>query len=164
MIVSSAPRAGQQVRARRDLHGGLTLLGGGPTVRQGARGLIVEVEPGGFLLGERYVVEFATGLTSQTMRVRRDDIRVLALGGGPESWRRRRELERGVRLGVFLAFGLPTLWALAVYFVHGGTIADLVIAVPGELVALVIEAIATIGFVPTLLLVAGALVVGRWRR
>src|SRR4051794_2348457 len=99
-------------------------------VRRGQRGIVRDVHAG-FIFGTEYLVEFSDGWLTHTERVKPGDVRRRAFDGGEESWSSRRQWEVGVRLGLFLAFGLPALCALFRYFVFdGGTAAGLVAALP----------------------------------
>jgi hypothetical protein len=68
---------------------------------------------------------------------RLSDAEIRSTGGrGEESWASMRAIRRGVRLGLFCAFTVPALASLAWYFLHGGTVADLIPALIDEAVTL----------------------------
>lgn len=148
---------GDHVKARRDITAGfLDAITGSATVPQGRRGIVREVRPG--LFTDRYVVEFDDGWTTQTLRdIRSSDVRKAALGHGERSWGWRRDVSVGVRLGIFLAIGLPTLIALGTYFLNGGTVGELFGALVTEALLLAGDIIAFIGPTVSIVVVACAL-------
>jgi len=146
-----ALRVGDHVRARRDLAGGfLDTLTGGTAIPEGRRGIVREVGSG--LLRTRYAVEFEDGFGTRTLRDLTDDDLRRGAGHGESSWQWGRDVRRGVRLGLFVAFTLPALLAAAWYFLQGGTPAGLVAAV---VVAAVDGVLALLGPVIPLLVAAG---------
>lgn len=150
-MIGLAVREGRQVRARSDIYTGLfDTLTGTPTVRAGARGLVVSVDGGGLLSGPRATVRFARGLAEVTVQVPVRQLRALALAGGDASFERRRAIARGVRLGL-LAVSVPGIVSLIFYFASGGTVAELIAAAPSVVVGLAAQAVAVLGFGGTLI-------------
>ncbi len=79
-------------------------------------------------------------------------------------WQNRRQWELGIRLGMFLVFGLPALIGLFRYFVlEGGSTAGLVAALPEVMLETVLEVIAVVGPLGALVIVAILLVLRRTR-
>lgn len=145
---------GQHVVAGRDIHGALGPLGY-PAVKKGTRG-IIRALPG--WLSSRYTVEFASG---GTRTVPGRDLRPALYGHGDEAWRRYKANRVGVRIGLFVMFGLPATIALLRYYMGGGTTAELVAALPQALLAELMSLVAAVGL-PMFLLVVCA--VWLWRR
>jgi hypothetical protein len=114
MFASLQP--GDHVKARTDLTTGLTdSLYGTPTIRKGRRGIVREVNPG--FWRSRCTVEFEQGWTTHTAKVDTSDV-VRTFSKGEAAWQRRRELTRGVKLGLLL-FNLPLFAAIAIYLLRG---------------------------------------------
>jgi hypothetical protein len=152
-------QAGQQVRAVRDVKN----WAGVRVIRRGQGGIVREVHSG-FLFGTEYVVEFSDGWLTHNERVRHADVRRRVFDSGDEGWSSRRQWELGIRLGLFVAFGLPALFALIRYFVFdGGTTDDLIAALPDAVLGSVMDAIAILGPLGVAL-VAGALYLRSRRR
>lgn len=151
-MFGSRLQVGQQVRAVHDVDSWL----GARQVRRGQRGIVRAVEPG-FLFGTRYVVEFADGLGTHTVRVGEGDVRRRAFDGGPDGWARSRTWEVGVRLGLFLAFGVPALFALARYFLlEDGTLPELIAELPVAALDFSLQILSVLGL-PLVLILGGAL-------
>ncbi len=145
----SAPAIGDHVKARRDLRAGFVDgLTGATSVPKGRRGIVRARRRG--LMTERYVVEFDDGWTTRTVDVRPRDVRRAALGTGERSWTLHRDVKVGMRLGLFLAFTLPALVGVGLYFLHGGTTSGLVGALINEVVSLLGSIVGAIGLVGTL--------------
>jgi hypothetical protein len=147
------PQVGDHVRARRDLASGmLDALYGTTSVRKGRTGIVREVHAG--WLSSRLVVEFDDGWTTRTLR----DVRPADVGrtfaSGEQAWRRRRDLMVGIRTGLFLVFGLPALISLTLYFLGGGTVAELIPALLGEGALFALEVASIIGPLGVLALAA----------
>jgi hypothetical protein len=83
---------------------------------------------------------------------------------GESAWSRRRDWQVGVRIGLFLVFGLPALIALASYFVHGGTLADLLPALLEEAVVFVGDVASVLGPLGCAIVIGALVVRARLRR
>lgn len=145
---------GQHVVTRRDIEGAFGPLGY-PAVKKGTRGIIRSV-PGWF--SGRYTVEFATG---GTRSVPGRDLRPALYGHGDEAWRRYKANRAGIKLGLFIVFGLPAAVALLRFYASGGTTAELVAALPQAVLEELLGLMAWIGL-PVALAFAGAVWV--WRK
>src|SRR3954447_4853859 len=143
---------GQQVRAVRDVKNWAGLR----VVKRGQRGIVRDVHSG-FLFGTDYDIEFSDGLLTHTERVKHADVRRRVFDGGEQGWSSRRQWAVGIRLGLFVAFGLRALFALFCYFVfNGGTTDALIAALPDAILGSVLDVIAILGPAGAAL-VAGAL-------
>jgi hypothetical protein len=153
-MLFGSPQVGDHVRARRDLASGmLDALYRTTSVRKGRTGIVREVHDGWF--SSRLVVEFDDGWMTRTLRdVRPGDVS-RTFASGEQAWKRRRDLMVGIRVGLFLVFGLPALISLALYFLGGGTVAELIPALLEQSVVFALEVAAVIGPL-------GVLAVGAW--
>lgn len=140
---------GDHVRTSRETPGGLFA----PPIPRGRVGIVREVN--GFFT-RAATVEFMHGGRA---RVPVDHLTRTCLQGGDEGWLKRKQRRHGYQLGLLL-LNLPLLWALAGYFLRGGTLAGLA---PAALEAAAGLALTILGH-PWLLALVIALVVFRGRR
>jgi hypothetical protein len=113
------PAVSDHVRARREIRQGWF-----GTVDEGRRGIVGAGQPGFWTT--RCTVEFDDGWTTVTVDgVSASDL-TRTFGHGEQTWQRRRDLRAGVRLGLWLT-NVPLFIGLALYFLHGGTVAGLVV-------------------------------------
>lgn len=126
-----APRTGDHVKASRDITCGvIDALSGTPTVRRGRRGIVREVEAGWWRT--RCTVEFDQGWTTTTVRAVDATWLTRGLGHGEPAWDRRRDVRRGIKLGL-LALNVPVLVMVGLYLLRGGDPVALAIGVLGAL-------------------------------
>ena len=150
---------GDHVVATGDLDGWMGKLGY-PAVKKGTRGIVREVPSGWF--SDRYKVEFHRG---GAVMVRGRDLRRAWSGArGEQQWKRYKETKLGISLGMFAVFGLPALIGLVPYYLHGGTTAELVAALPGAVLEGAFELVAAIGLPLTVLAVGFLWLRSRTRR
>jgi hypothetical protein len=97
-------------------------------VRKGTRG-IVRTRPSGWL-SDRYEIEFSPG---GRVWVSSRYLRPALYGHGDQAFRRYQANRVGIRLGLFLIFGLPAAVAIIRYYLGGGDTAGLIAALPGAL-------------------------------
>lgn len=128
---------GDHVVLREDLYGCLGALGY-PIARRGTRA-IVRRPPTWF--SGRYEVEIASG---RRLLVSGRKLRPAPYGHGDEAWRRWKANRQGVRLGMFIVLGLPAAVAVVRYYAEGGTTSGLVTALPGAVLAVVMDLIGVI--------------------
>lgn len=158
-MLGSSFSVGDHVVATNDLDGWLGRLGC-PAVKKGTRGIVREV-PSGWFNG-RYKVEFHRG---GTVVVRGNELRRAWSGAhGEQQWKRYKDTKLGISLGLFVVFTLPVLIGLIPYYMHGGTTAELVAALPGAFLDGVVELVAAIGLPLTVLTVVVLWLRGRARR
>jgi len=138
-------------------------LGGlfGPSVRRGSRGIVRGRSHG--LFSTSYDVEFASGRHAS---VNGRDLRRAPFGHGDASWERHRDLRRGFHLGL-LILAVPAIIGVVRYYLHGGSTAGLVGALPdvvaGTVFSLGATAVSLLG-IPLVLLICGLLWLHRRRR
>jgi hypothetical protein len=154
MLLLSGFEVGQHVIARRDLASTFGPFGD-PAVRKGTRGIVRE-PPGWF--SDRYEVEFASGVTRP---VSARDLCPALYGHGEDAWRRYRANRAGVRLGLFLLFGLPGAIAVLRYYLAGGTTQELVAALPMAILEEIVGLGSALGAPVVLALLAG---IWLWRK
>lgn len=130
----STPDIGDHVRAERDITSGWL---GGAVVRKGRRGIVRAVSRG--VWRTTYVVEFDDTFGSLTVTGIEQSALRASGGHGESSWAFRRDMRRGVRLGMFLAFTLPALLGAGWYLLNGGTLDGLLAAAVQQLVALLVH-------------------------
>jgi hypothetical protein len=141
-MFGAALEPGQQVRAVRDVKDWL----GCRVAKRGQRGIVRKAIPGGWFSQDQYEVEFADGLFTRRVRVKAADVRRRAFDTGESGWKSAREWQVGMRLGLFVAFGLPALFGLARYFLFDhGTASGLIAALPGAALGTVVDVAAIIG-------------------
>jgi len=133
-------RGGQHVIARREIHG-ITGRFGPPLVRKGARG-IVRSGPFG-ILSSRYRVDF---IGAGLVWVSESELKPALIGHGEEAFRWHRLARRRIKIGLFVVFGLPVLVELVMFFLGGGSSADLVAALPLLMMKGFSELLRTLGF------------------
>ncbi|MBE2318348.1 hypothetical protein DVA67_020370 [Solirubrobacter sp. CPCC 204708] len=153
-LLFGSPQVGDHVRARRAIASGwMDALTGATSVPKGSTGIVREVRNGWF--SSSLVVEFDGGWTTRTIRdVRPSDVSRTWMSG-ERAWQRRRDVGVGVRIGLFLVFGLPALVSLALYFLGGGTLAALIPALLEEGVRFALQVASVIGPLGVLLVVGG---------
>jgi hypothetical protein len=156
-MLGSSFSVGDHVVALRDLDGLMGKLGY-PAVKRGTRGIVRERATGWF--SDRYTVEFHRG---GTLRVRGSDLRRPWSGArGELQWKRYKETKLGISLGIFVIFGLPMIVGLVPYYLHGGSTAELIAALPTALLDSIAGVIAAVGL--PLAIIAGMVFWARARR
>jgi hypothetical protein len=147
---------GDHVIAARHL-GGLF----GPSVRRGSRGIVRGRSHGFF--STTYNVEFAPG---QQVAVSGRNLKRAFFGHGEASWERHHELRRGFHLGL-LILAMPAIIGVVRYYLHGGSTAGLIGALPGAIAGTVLSlgsrAVGLLG-VPLFLIICGLLWLHHRRR
>ena len=157
-LFSASFSEGQHVVLRRDLDGWLGPLGF-PAVKRGARG-IVRSQPAGLFSG-RYEVELVHG---GRVRVSGRHLRPAMYGHGEEAWRRYKANRAGVRFGILL-LTLPAIVAVVRYYLHGGSTAGLLAALPGAVGSTLLAVFGRLaGLLGTPLLVLVIVGLWLWRR
>lgn len=146
MTFGSSFSIGDHVLASCDLDGWMGALGY-PIVTKGTRGIVRERPTGWF--SDRYKVEFHRG---GTVMVRGADLRRAWSGAhGDDQWKRYKDTKLGLSIGMCVVFGLPVLIGLVPYYLHGGSTAELVAALPGALLEGIVGLVAAIGLPLTIL-------------
>jgi hypothetical protein len=146
------PYIGRLVTARRDLHAGW-LPSPTPRVKRGARGIIRDIAaPGGFFSGPKYVVEFLNGAVLDCDTTR--DVRLAWFAGGERDFAARKTVVDGVRIGMAVLTVIAVI-PLIPYFLQGGSLSDLIVALPGAIVMHALDLSAFLGLPAFLICVGG---------